>query len=134
MTKKSFSSPLRGLFYTHHRIWTLATKSICFYNHDRLHTPIVMKIESLFISYTMMFQLKNYKDTPNRFLITPIFIWENTDIELNFSTEIFVLQNHFLQPNSFEIFHDFLTAVCQWYTKTSVSFSSKLESISYSYW
>ena len=55
-----------------------------------------MKIEPVFISYTMRFQLKDYEDTPDSLLIIPISIMENSDIELNFSTEMFVLQNRLL--------------------------------------
>ena len=55
-----------------------------------------MKIKPVFISYTMRFQLKDYEDTPDSLLIIPISNMENSDIELNFSTEMFVLQNRLL--------------------------------------
>ena len=91
-----FSTVSIRLLYTHYKILILATKNICFYNHDRIHTSIWVKIESVFISYTMRFQLKDYEDTPDSLLMIPISIMENSDIELNFSTEIFVLQNRLL--------------------------------------
>ena len=84
------------LSYNHQKILILATKNICFYNLDRIHSPIRMKIEPVFISYTVRSQLKNYEDTPDSLLITSICIWENPDIELKFSTDMFVLQNHLL--------------------------------------
>ena len=47
--------------YTHHRILILATKNICFYNPDEIHTPIWMKIEPV---YSCIQQLQS--EVPNK--------------------------------------------------------------------
>ena len=70
VNESRFSTVNIRLLYTHHKILILATKNICFYNLDRIHTPIWMKIEPVFNSYTVRFQIKIHKDTPNSLLIT----------------------------------------------------------------